>query len=101
MRGYRRPVGDEGVGHRSGGELKELIEAERRGLPFLVYRDGADSQRIVPLGAAVPRVTIGRAAENDIELPWDGRVSRVHVELICAAGDWVVADDGLSRKSAT
>src|SRR5512142_326450 len=61
-------------------ELKAQIEAEREGVPFLVYRD-----------------TVGRAAAADISVDWDTEVSRIHAELERMGGDWTVADDGLSR----
>jgi hypothetical protein len=50
-------------------ELAALLEAERRGVPFLAYRDGAGDLRIESLGGHT-RVVIGRSAENDIELGW-------------------------------
>ena len=40
---------------RSGGEVKARLDAERRGRPFLVLRDGAGGQRIVALDAAARR----------------------------------------------
>jgi hypothetical protein len=78
-------------------ELRDRIEAERRGRPFLVLRDGAGGQRIVELDTAAGRMSIGRAAQNDIDLQWDTEVSRLHAELEVTAGEWTVADDGLSR----
>ncbi len=77
-------------------ELKEQIEAERRGEPFLVYRDGDGAQQIIDLGAA-ERITVGRAAGAELVLDWDTEVSRVHAELERVGSDWTVADDGLSR----
>jgi hypothetical protein len=77
-------------------ELKERLEVERRGTPFLVHRDADDHQRIVVLDDSVHRVTIGRRPENDIALPWDSAVSRLHAVLERVAGEWVVVDDGLS-----
>jgi pSer/pThr/pTyr-binding forkhead associated (FHA) protein len=77
-------------------ELKSRIEAERRGCPFLVYRDGAGAQAIVAL-EELGRLTIGRRPGNEIALPWDDEVSRVHAALERAGADWVVVDDGLSR----
>ena len=78
-------------------ELRSRIEAERRGGPFLLYRDGEGEQVIVPLEALGERLTIGRRAGNDIALEWDAEVSRVHAALERAGDDWVLADDGLSR----
>ena len=77
-------------------ELRARIEAERHGRPFLVYRDEAGAQAIVALDA-LERLTIGRRPGNEIALPWDDEVSRVHAALERAGADWVVVDDGLSR----
>jgi DNA-binding CsgD family transcriptional regulator len=91
-------VADEGgLGHTSAAELKAQLEAERVGLPFLVYRDDGGEQRIHTLAGAGARVTLGRAPENDVPLAWDAHVSRVHAELELVGGDWIVSDDGLSR----
>jgi pSer/pThr/pTyr-binding forkhead associated (FHA) protein len=82
---------------QSASELKAQIEAEREGVPFLVYRDGEDRQRIVSLTHDVDRVTVGRAPSTEIQLEWDTEVSRLHAELGRIGGDWTVSDDGLSR----
>ena len=42
-------------------------------------------------------VTLGRRPEADVCLPWDPGISRLHAELIERAGEWVIADDGLSQ----
>jgi len=82
--------------HRaSAAELKEQIEAERRGAPFVVLRDGEDRQRIVALEG--DRLTVGRTDGADVALDWDGEVSRVHAELQPVGGAWTLVDDGLSR----
>jgi pSer/pThr/pTyr-binding forkhead associated (FHA) protein len=78
-------------------ELKAQIEAERLGLPFLVYRDGDGGQQIFQLGEELERVTVGRATSTDICIEWDTEVSRLHAELERIGGDWTVSDDGLSR----
>ena len=80
---------------RSGGEVKARLDAERLGRPFLVLRDAAGEQRIVPLDGAT--VTIGRSDGADVALVWDGEVSRLHAQLESAAGEWLLVDDGLSR----
>jgi ATP/maltotriose-dependent transcriptional regulator MalT len=82
---------------QSAGELKAQIEAEREGLPFLVYRDGEDRQRIFSLTPELERVTVGRAPSTEIQIDWDTEVSRLHAELGRIGGDWTVSDDGLSR----
>jgi pSer/pThr/pTyr-binding forkhead associated (FHA) protein len=76
-------------------ELQERLEAERRGDPFLLYRD-AGGQRIVPLGAVPERFSVGRDREMDLTLD-DEQVSLLHAELERIGGQWTVADDGLSR----
>jgi len=77
-------------------ELRERIEAERRGRPFLVFRDGDGAQRLLDL-TGLERLSVGRGAGNELSLPWDTEVSRLHVELEAIAGEWTVSDDGLSR----
>lgn len=77
-------------------ELKERQEALRSGVPHLVLRDGEGSQVLVRLDGGRGRLTIGRRPENDIALPWDDRASRVHAELECVGGEWVLVDEGLS-----
>jgi pSer/pThr/pTyr-binding forkhead associated (FHA) protein len=77
-------------------ELRARIEAERTGKPFLVLRDGDGAQRIVGL-ADDQRLSIGRNPSNDVSLPWDEEVSRLHAELECIGGEWTITDDGLSR----
>ena len=81
-------------------ELRERIEAEREGRPFLVLRDGAGSQRLFVLDPASARVTIGRSTGNDVPLEWDTEVSRLHVELERLGDEWTASDDGLSRNGS-
>ena len=77
--------------------MKERLSAERTGRAFLVLRDGAQQQRIVALdGETRPRVTIGRNELADVAISWDAEVSRLHAEIECVAGEWIVLDDGLS-----
>jgi hypothetical protein len=78
-------------------ELRERIDAERAGRPFLVLRDGGGEQRIVDLAAYGDRLSVGRSPGNDVPLAWDTEVSRLHAELEQIAGEWTVNDDGLSR----
>ena len=82
--------------HRaSARELQERLELSRRCAPFLVYRDAEDRQVLVALEGRA-RLSIGRRPENDVALEWDGRVSRLHAELVATGGEWVLSDDGLS-----
>jgi len=78
-------------------ELQRRLEAERRGDPFLLLRDGDGAQVIVGLGPDATHLTVGRRPDNDLALTWDGEVSRVHAELARLGSDWIVSDDGLSR----
>jgi pSer/pThr/pTyr-binding forkhead associated (FHA) protein len=81
-------------------ELRDRVEAERRGTPFLVFRDGDGRQHIVELPSGAERMTVGRRSSNDVALPWDTEVSRVHAELERIGEDWTLADDGLSRNGS-
>ena len=88
---------DESPTVRSGSEVKARLAAERAGRAFLVLRDGAEQQRILELDSdARPRVTLGRSERADVAISWDGEVSRLHAEIECVAGEWIVQDDGLS-----
>jgi pSer/pThr/pTyr-binding forkhead associated (FHA) protein len=78
-------------------ELHERLEAERRQAPFVVYRDGDDRQVLVELRDAASSLSIGRRPGNDVALPWDAEVSRLHAKLERIGADWVVCDDGLSH----
>jgi hypothetical protein len=77
-------------------EIQARLAAERAGTSFLLYRDGDGRQMIIELGTAT-RVMIGRRPDNDVPLPWDAEVSRVHAQLEPVGRDWAVIDDGLSR----
>jgi len=79
----------------SGGELKQVLESERAGKPFLLYRDGPGVLRLLALIPPGP-LTIGRRASNAVALEWDP-VSRAHAQIECIGGEWTIADDGLSR----
>jgi pSer/pThr/pTyr-binding forkhead associated (FHA) protein len=84
--------------HVSPTELAARIAAERHGAPFLLFLDGERRQHIVPLEAGA--VGIGRDAENDVPLPWDTEVSRVHAVLERIGAAWTISDDGLSRNGS-
>ena len=81
-------------------ELRERVAAERRGTPFLVFRDASGHQQLVELSPAQTRLTVGRGHANDVALPWDTEVSRVHAELQLLGGEWIVVDDGLSHNGS-
>jgi len=81
-------------------ELKERLEVERRGVPFLLYRDGDEKQQIQTLGAVRERLTIGRSTESDIPLAWDSEVSRVHATLERVGDEWTFVDDGRSHNGS-
>jgi pSer/pThr/pTyr-binding forkhead associated (FHA) protein len=78
-------------------ELRERLQAERRGAPFLVYRDVDDRQVLVELGDDRDMLSIGRRPGNDVALDWDHEVSRLHAKLERVGDDWVLCDDGLSH----
>ena len=82
-------------GDFSASELAEQLAAERRGEPFLIYRDAERAQRLLAL--AGERVSVGREPGNDLQLGWDPETSRVHALLEHVGGSWTVADDQLSR----
>lgn len=77
-------------------ELAARLAVERRGQPYLSFRDFEEALRLVPLEGDGP-VTIGRGATADVVIDWDSEVSRVHAELVLVAGSWAIVDDGLSR----
>jgi pSer/pThr/pTyr-binding forkhead associated (FHA) protein len=81
---------------RSASEIKSIIEAERGGTPFLLWRDGEGAQHIVSLHGR-RSLTVGRRPSSDLVLAEDGEVSRTHAELDLVGEEWVVVDDGLSR----
>jgi pSer/pThr/pTyr-binding forkhead associated (FHA) protein len=81
-------------------DLKERVEAEHRGRPFLLYRDGGGQQRIVVLDDVPDEMTVGRRQSNALPLPWDINVSRVHAQIERLGEAWTVSDDGLSRNGS-
>ena len=84
---------------QSAGELKERIEAERGGHPFLVFRDGDGEQLVLPLAEGTRRI-VGRGEDADVDLGFDAEVSRAHAELEPVGSDWALVDDGLSRNGS-
>lgn len=82
--------------HSTPAELRERLAAERRGTPFLVFRDDSGAQHIVALSSDRDRISIGRSVECDVALAWDPQVSRLHAEFERVGSMWSVSDDGLS-----
>jgi pSer/pThr/pTyr-binding forkhead associated (FHA) protein len=89
-------TGEAGPTASSGAEVRSRLLAERAGQPFLVYQDSAGAQQIVVLEDPERPLTIGRSEQTDVAVAWDVQVSRLHAQLECAAGEWLVVDDGLS-----
>jgi pSer/pThr/pTyr-binding forkhead associated (FHA) protein len=83
--------------HLSPLELQQQLDAERRGAPFVAFRDGEGRRRILALATDRAELTIGRAPTCDIWLEWDAEVSGLHATLERLGSHWVVADEGLSR----
>src|SRR4051794_19517703 len=97
-----QPMNGEGSGPRarSAPELKEQIEAERLGRPFLVYRDAEDEQRLIVVGEDASAIWIGRSASADVSLAWDDQVSGLHAQLEFVGLECTLVDEGLSRNGS-
>jgi hypothetical protein len=80
--------------------LKERLEAEATGIPFLYWLDDDGEQHIVMLTPGLTRVTIGRREQQNVPLTWDGEVSRDHAFLEPIGEKWTLIDDGLSRNGS-
>ncbi|MEA2233431.1 MAG: hypothetical protein QOD83_3247 [Solirubrobacteraceae bacterium] len=80
-------------------ELKDRLDAARRDVPFVLYREGDDRQRIVMLDKRAT-LSIGRQDASDVPLPWDAAVSRVHATLERVGEEWTLVDDGSSRNGS-
>ena len=81
-------------------ELKAQIEAEREGLPFLIFRNGEGRHQILVLDNHAERLSMGRRSSADVALTWDEGVSRLHAELRRVGEDWTLVDDGLSMNGS-
>lgn len=80
-------------------ELKAQIEAERAGRPFLVFRDGAGEQAILPIEANA-ELWVGRSGSADVCLEWDEEVSALHAQIEVVRDECTLLDDGLSRNGS-
>ncbi len=76
-------------------ELKAQLGMERRGDPFLIYREPDSEQQLLALEGE--RISVGRGGQNELALIWDVETSRVHALLERLGGSWTVVDDRLSR----
>jgi pSer/pThr/pTyr-binding forkhead associated (FHA) protein len=94
------PADDPGPKAITGSELKEQIEAEREGRPFLVFRDAEGAQRILLMADGRSDLWIGRSPTADISLEWDAEVSKLHAQLELVGGDCTLVDDGLSTNGS-
>jgi hypothetical protein len=74
----------------------DVPDAAAMSCPVLLYLDPAGCHRSFALSDRGV-VTLGRRPEADVCLPWDPGISRLHAELIHRAGEWMIADDGLSQ----
>jgi DNA-binding CsgD family transcriptional regulator len=81
-------------------ELKEQIEAERAGRPFLVFRDGGDAQVIVAIEPGAEELWVGRGESADVRLGWDEEVSGLHAQIDVVGDECTLVDDGLSRNGS-
>jgi hypothetical protein len=81
-------------------ELQAQLHAERRGAPFLAYRDDAGTHVLVELPPGAGPVTVGRHPDSDLALSWDHEISRVHAQLEPVGREWALVDDGLSRNGS-
>ena len=78
-------------------ELKRRLDAERRGIPFLLLHDAEGRQLLVELSPERSPVTIGRQAASNVALTWDSEVSRTHADVERIGDVWTLVDDGRAR----
>jgi pSer/pThr/pTyr-binding forkhead associated (FHA) protein len=78
-------------------ELQQRLAIERRGDPFLLYRDPDGRQVIRAIAPDERTLAIGRRPGAAVRIDFDEEVSRLHAELELVGEDWTIADDGLSR----
>jgi pSer/pThr/pTyr-binding forkhead associated (FHA) protein len=90
----------EGPRAQTAPELKEQIEAERGGRPFLVYRNEAGEQQLQVVAEGTAEFWVGRAEQAAISFPWDPEVSSLHAQIDVVGDVCTVVDDGLSRNGS-
>jgi pSer/pThr/pTyr-binding forkhead associated (FHA) protein/DNA-binding CsgD family transcriptional regulator len=78
-------------------ELKDQVDAERTGLPFLLFTDGSGRQQVFLFAPELAQATVGRQTSSDLRLDWDDQVSRLHARFERVEGGWELVDDGMSR----
>jgi len=93
----RAPAGPRAA---SAAELKQQVEAEREGRPFLVYRNSEGEQRIAPVAPDASELWLGRSPSADIHLEWDGEVSALHAQLEVIRDECTLVDEGLSTNGS-
>jgi hypothetical protein len=81
-------------------ELKAQIEAERAGVPFLVYRDSDGEQVILAIAPGTTELWVGRGDSADVRLGWDEEVSGLHAQVEVVRDECTLVDDGLSRNGS-
>lgn len=77
-------------------ELKRLLETERGGCPFFVYRDQLGELCVFVPSGSTAGSTVGRREEADLVISWDAEVSGLHAEIQVLSGELTIVDDGLS-----
>ena len=78
---------------RSSGSACRQGDGARRFWSTAIKTTGRSSSTCARIAADLDRPPAG----NDVALPWDPEVSRLHAELERVRDDWVLCDDGLSR----
>jgi len=86
----------EAAGARDVRDSNALVEAERAGRPFLVFRDRKNRQQLFVFGPDAESVSVGRLPSSDLVIDWDAQVSRLHACFERLGDAWVLVDDGLS-----
>lgn len=94
----QRPTGDPLAPHSlTPAELKDLLAIERKGIPFLAYRDGTGALNLAALDGPEQLRTLGRDPGMDLAIAWDSEVSGLHAELRRLGDHATITDDGLSK----